>query len=163
MKNEEKYNHGFKAPDDYFESFEERIFNKLKETELPEQHGFDVPDGYFENLEERLLQNIAQEKTVKVIPLFKRKTFLYAASVAACAALVFSIYTGNTDGVESLRIADIEAYINGDAMDLDSYDIAQLLSEDELDDLTIENDFFSQESLEDYLIENLDDTTLLIE
>jgi len=163
MKKEDKYNHGFKAPDEYFEGFEERLFSKLKEADLPKKHGFDVPDGYFEDLEERILQNIAQEKAVKVIPFFKRKTFLYAASVAACAALVFSIYTGNTDGVESLRIADVEAYINGDAMDLDSYDIAQLLSEDELDDLTIENDLFSQESLEDYLIENLDDTTLLIE
>jgi hypothetical protein len=163
MKNEEKYNHGFKAPDDYFESFEERLFNKLKETELPKKHGFDVPDGYFENLEERILQNVAQEKTVKVIRLFKRKTFIYAISVAACAALVFSIYTGNTGKVEPLRIADIEAYIDGDAMDLDSYDIAQLLSEYEIDNLTLENEIFSQESLEDYLLDHLDDTTLLIE
>lgn len=163
MKKEEKYNHGFKAPEDYFEGFEERLFSKIKEAELPKQHGFDVPYGYFENLEERILQNVSQEKTVKVIPLFKRKTFIYAASIAACAALVFSIYTGNTGGEKPLQIADIEAYINSDSMDLDSYDIAQILSEDELDNLTLENEIFSQESIEEYLLENLDDTTLLIE
>ena len=163
MKKEDKYNHGFNAPDDYFEGFEERLFSKLKEAELPKKHGFDVPNGYFEDLEERILQNVAEENIVKVIPLFKRKTFIYAVSVAACAALVFSIYTKNTNEEIPLRIADIEAYINGDAMDLDSYDIAQLLSEDELDNLTFENEIFSQENLEDYLLENLDDTTLLIE
>jgi hypothetical protein len=163
MKKEDKYNHGFKAPDDYFQDFEERLFSKLKEAELPKKHGFDVPDGYFEDLEERILQNVTQEKTVKVIPLLKRKTFIYAVSVAALAALVFSIFTKNTDGEILLQIADIEAYINADAMDLDSYDIAQLLSDDELDNLAFENEIFSQENIEDYLIENLDDTTLLIE
>ena len=163
MKKEEKYNHGFKAPEDYFQDFEERLFSKLKEAELPKDHGFDVPDGYFENLEERIQQNVTQEKTVKVIPLLKRKTFIYAVSVAACAALVFSIYTKNTSEEILLQIADIEAYIEGDAIDLDSYDIAQLLSEDELDNLGLENEIFSQENLEDYLIENLDDTYLIIE
>jgi hypothetical protein len=163
MKKGDKYNHGFKAPDDYFQDFEERLFSKLKEAELPKKHGFDVPDGYFEDLEERILQNVAQENAVKVIPLFKRKTIIYAASVAASAALVISVYTGSGDQEISLQVADIEAYIEGDAMDLDSYDIAQLLSDDELDNLAFENEIFSQESLEDYLIENLDDTTLLIE
>jgi len=163
MKNEEKYNHGFKAPDDYFEDFEERLFSRLNEAELPKKHGFDVPDGYFEDLEERILQNVAKEQTVKVIPLFKRKTLIYAASVAACAILVLSVYTGSSGGVESLRMAEIEEYIIGDSMDLDSYDIAQLLNEYDLDNLTLEDELFSEENLEDYLLENLDDTTLLIE
>lgn len=162
MKKEGKYKHGLKAPEDYFEGFEERLFSKISEEALPSKSGFEVPDGYFDSLEEKILSRVSMETVVKVIPLYKRKTFIYAASIAACLVLAFSIFTQNTTEELTLEIADIEAYFDADGMDYDSYDVAQLLNEDDLEALSFET-IFSEEILEEYLLENLDDTTLLIE
>ena len=162
MKKEGKYKHGLKAPQDYFDGFEERLFSKISEEALPSKPGFEVPTGYFDSLEEKILSKVSMETVVKVIPLYKRKTFIYAASIAACLVLAFSIYTRNTTQELTLEIADIEAYFNEDRMDYDSYDVAQLLNEDDLEALSLES-IFSEEILEEYLLENLDDTTLLIE
>ena len=163
MKKEGKYKHGLKAPDDYFEGFEERLFTKISEAALPGKSGLTVPEGYFDGLEEQIIQKVVQIKPVKVIPLYKRKAFIYVASVAAAAVLVFSIFTKGTEEEFLLEIADIEAYFEEGGMEYNSYDIAQLLSENDLDDLSAESATFTEESLEEYLLENLDDTTLLIE
>ena len=41
------HNNGFKSPEDYFEDFEDRLFNKLSEDKLPKESGFKIPDGSY--------------------------------------------------------------------------------------------------------------------
>ena len=163
MNKEEKYKHGMKVPEGYFESFEERLAVKIAEEALPKASGFKVPDGYFDTLEVSILQQIEKETTVKVVPLYKRKSVIYITSIAACLALIFTIFTSNETKEAVIEVADIEAYFNEGNLDYDSTDIAQLLNDTDLEGLLLETDNISLESLEDYLLENLDDTTLLIE
>jgi hypothetical protein len=162
MKKEGKYKHGLKAPENYFESFEDRLFGKMAEEALPEKPGFRVPEDYFDGLETKILSKLARETTVPVIPLYKRKSFMYAASIAASLVLAFFIFKGEPNQEVILDIADIEAYLEGDGLDFDTYDVAQLLNEEDLENLSLET-IFSEENLEAYLLENLDDNTLLIE
>lgn len=152
-----------KVPDDYFDNFEERLFIRLAEEELPDSPGFSVPDGYFDSVEEKVMAKLPSEEKGKVIPFYRRRVFTYIAGAAACAVLVFSLLTNGSEDNMSLEIADIEAYLDEGGMDYNSYDVAQLLNDDDLESITLENEFLSEESLEDYLLENLDDTNLLIE
>jgi len=162
MNEEEKYKHGLKVPEGYFENFDERLANKISEEALPKTSGFKVPDGYFDTLEDRILQQVQKDNTVKVVPLYRRKSVVYITSIAACLALVFTIFTKDTID-PALEVADIEAYFNDGNIDYDSTDIAQLLTDADLESVALEDSDISIESLEDYLLENIDDTTLLIE
>lgn len=174
MNKEGKYKHGFTTPKSYFKDFDERLFDGIKNGEiegttptlledLPAQPGFKTPDGYFDSLEERIIAAATSEDKVKVLPLYRRKAFLYTASIAACLALVFSFFANRFASEETLQVADIEAYFNNDGIDYDTFDIAQLFTESELDNLTLTEALFTEETLEDYLLEHLDDTTLLTE
>ncbi|MEM7087561.1 MAG: hypothetical protein AAF489_15345 [Bacteroidota bacterium] len=163
MNKEEKYKHGLKVPEGYFENFEERLANKMHEEALPKTSGFKIPEGYFDVLEDQILQKIKKEETVKVVPLYQRKSVVYITSIAACLALILTIFISQGTGEPALEVADIEAYFDEGNIDYDSTDIAQLLSDADLENVTLENEDISIENLEDYLLENIDDTTLLIE
>lgn len=162
MKKEGKHKHGMKVPEDYFESFDERLFERMYLESLPEETGFEVPAGYFDAIEEKILQKVNPKPEVKVIPFFQRNAFMYASGIAATLLLAIFLFINDRPEEFSLELADIEAYIDENGMDYDSYDVAQVLTEDDLETLTIQ-DIFSEENLEDYLLEHLDDTNLLIE
>ena len=164
---DEKNIHGFKAPEDYFETFEERLFNKIGEDSLPKEAGFSVPDAYFSGLEDVVLKKVnASEKQTKVIPLFRKRTLFYVASIAACAAILFMVIkteTNSPDGFNDIQLATLDDYIEAGNLELDTYEVLAMLGDDEIAAINIENDFFSEENLEEYLLENIDDNTLLIE
>jgi len=164
---DKKHKHGFKTPEDYFESFEERLFNKLSEGKLPEKSGFIAPEGYLDSFEDRLLKRIEDEKSVtKVRPLFGKRTLMYAAAIAACAVLVFSVFNlqqTKSIQIQDLQLSSIENYIDEGNLELETYEVLALFEDEEVTNLALENNFFSEENLEEYLLENLDDTTLLIE
>ena len=163
---DKKNNNGFNTPKDYFEDFEDRLFHKISEDSLPKESGFKTPEGYFDQLDSAILESgEATTKQVKVISLFSKKTLAYAAAIAACAILVFSLTNTNNSitNIDSIEISSIESYIEEGNLTLDSYDIASLFKEEYLDSITIENEFISEDLLEDYLLEYIDDTSILIE
>jgi hypothetical protein len=65
--------------------------------------------------------------------------------------------------MNSLKIASIETYIDEGYLDLESYEVLALLDDEDLTNINLENDIFSEESLENYLLENSIEETLLIE
>ncbi len=170
---DKKHIHGFNTPKEYFEDFEGRLFSKISENKIPKESGFSVPKDYFTQLEDRVLERVISSDLTghqvgnnpKIIPLFTKRTLIYAASIAACAVLIFSVINSNNTSIkwEDMQISSIENYIEEGNLGLDTYDIASLLKENDLENITLENDLFSDETLEDYLLENLDDPTLLIE
>lgn len=164
MENE-KHKAGLNVPEGYFESFEDRMMLKIMEDGLPDSAGFKVPNGYFDSLEDRVMERVFDEEEPKVINLFRRRTLYYVAGVAACVVLVVSLFNnfGNELSMNDLSAASIENYINDGGMDIDSYDVMALLDEDELSEIKIPSEVLSEENLEDYLIENIDETSLLIE
>lgn len=164
---DKKNKSGFKVPENYFDDFEKRLLKKIESETLPKETGFKVPDRYFDTLEDTLLQRLhTEEKSQKVIHLNSRSTWVYLTAIAACFAIIVSILVRNESIVKqmnSLKIASIENYIDEGYLDLDSYEVLALLDDEDLTNINVENDIFSEESLENYLLENNIEETLLIE
>jgi len=165
MENNKHKNNGLELPENYFENFEERLFSKISEDIIPKKTGFSIPEDYFNTLESNVINQIRiADKEVKVISIISKKTILYAASIAAVAILVFSIFSNKpTITINDLDIASIENYIEYGNIDLNTYELTSLLNDNDFEDLTAENEFISEEQLENYLLENIDDTSILTE
>ena len=165
MKDDNK-NTGMNIPEGYFENFEDRMLIRMMEEEFPNKAGFAVPDTYFAEVDDRMLSAVSEKQETTVVSIFRSKTLLYAASIAACAILVFTIFNNtsiNEVSADDLSVEAIEAYINNGGTDFDSYDVMAMLDEETIETITIPSEILSEENLEDYLIENIDETSLLIE
>lgn len=165
MKDKEHSN-GFNTPKSYFEDFEDRLFSKLSEDNLPKETGYTIPKGYFDQLDLVILKNVETSvNQSNVIPLLSRRTIAYAITIAACAVLVFSLVNTNhtLDTVETLDVSSIESYIEEGYLDIDSYEIASLLKEEDLTNLNDESEYISEDVIEYYLLEQIDDSSILIE
>jgi len=122
---------GFRTPDNYFESFEEELLNKLSiktESTLVNETGFTVTDDYFDTFEKELLEKIKKSET-KVISLFNKKRVYYVASIAAI--LIFSIFIikpSYSDPItfDNLEYASIEEYLNTEYLDITAVELADL-------------------------------------
>ncbi len=162
MKNNKLHkikNPGFKIPKDYFEGLDNIILNQAKLMDSVEETGFSVPDGYFENLDIRILSKTQQE--AKVISLFTKRSLAYAASFAAILVFSISILWNPWNNESDLEIAEIEQYLL--QQDVSEFDLASLLTEQDLiDENFIELDI-SEENLEAYLLENTSLEDLLID
>lgn len=168
-----KYTTGFKIPEAYFEAFDVRMFEKLKEEELPKDSGFAVPDHYFDELEEKIVQStttsnwkvLRNEKPKINVP--NRSAILYTLTgIAAAVVVVLSLYPfgSNTSySFEDLNETIVSAYIQDGELDLTAEDLAMYLQDEDFDALVVPSETISEENLSDYLLNNLDDTTLLIE
>lgn len=148
---------GYATPDSYFESVEDRVMSKLTDgmgLDTIKDTGFKTPDNYFESIENKVLGNLNEDKVTKVVPLFSRRNVLYISGVAAAIVIMFVIFLNRPTGLDSLDIEVVETYL--ELQDLNTYDIASALTEEDLsqDDFGIINDSFSEESLEDYLLDN---------
>lgn len=167
MKDKEHI-HGFSTPKGYFKNFDEQLFQKIEEESLPKETGFSVPEGYMNSFEERLFNRFygSSKTSTKVIPLYTSKKFLFAASIAASLVMLFSVINFDKDlpnAFNELSVSTIEQYIDEGKLELDSYDIISLLSDEEMSNLSLESELYLEETLQEYLMENLDDTNLLIE
>ena len=164
MENE-KRNKGFNLPEDYFENFEDRLELRIMEDALPDSNGFVVPEGYFNSLEDMLVVKVAASEPV-IKPLFPKRSFYYVAGIAASLLLIISIsgIFDNDTSLDEIPLSTIESYMEESAFEYDSYDVMALMDEQEIEDLILDENIISEESLEDYLLDNLEDTSpLLIE
>lgn len=157
---------GFKTPENYFEDFDTQIFSKIDEENLPKSAGFKTPNGYFENFETNVLKEIeTSEKTQKVIPLFPKKYFGYAAAIAACLIIGFSIFNNKTTltNLDALQLAAIDTYIEEGNLNMDLYDLTSFIDDEDINEINFEDKQFSDNALENYILENVDEETLINE
>ncbi|RXJ50114.1 hypothetical protein [Gelidibacter gilvus] len=152
---------GFKTPDAYFDSFDQRLFEKLavqKDMASIEGTGFKVPENYFENFDTKLQARLKNEEepkdTVKVIPMRFWRNAGVISGVAAALILMFTIVLKSDAplSINQVETASIEEYLNDENLNI--YDIASLLDED---DLVLDNfvsTTLTEESLENYLLNN---------
>jgi hypothetical protein len=168
-----KYTTGFKIPEGYFEEFDARMRDKLKEEQLPKDAGFAVPEGYFDAIEEKILQ---AETTYKWQPFRNAqnygakphpKKFVYSlVGIAAVLAIILSLFpfgTGAAISFEDLNETAVSEYIQDGALNLTADDLAMYLQDEYFDLLVIPSEEISEENLSDYLLNNLDNNTLLFE
>ncbi len=154
---------GFKVPKNYFETLEEQILDKIALQEVASgENPFQVPAGYFEsNAEKAFAKAIQSDKTVKVIPLHKKKFVRYAAAVAAVVLIAVSIFQfqdlNQNSADESFTFSTL---IESDFIDLSLIDFEYLLTDEMLDNEMILSSL-NKDEIEDYLMNELDDTYLL--
>ena len=168
-----KYTTGFRIPEGYFEEFDARMLEKLKEEHLPKHSGFSVPAGYFNEVEEKIIQN---NKTSKW-QVFKnaqnygatahRKKFVYSlVGIAAVLAVLITLYplgTSHSYSFEDINATAISAYIEDGALELTDDDFTLYLQDEDFDALMVSSEEISEQNLSDYLMTHLDDNTLLFE
>lgn len=160
MKEKSKI-HGFRTPDDYLESVEKELLNRIDESDFPRHHGLATPEKYFDNLEDRYRLLLYKDNSDgKTISINEKNWMPFISGIAAC--LVAGLFIWNQLSDPSILLADTEisSYIENGAISVESVDLAQLLSEEDLDALTLEASFFTNENLEDYLIEHLEESNL---
>lgn len=164
MKNDKLHNiksTGFKIPDQYFDSFEDQLFERLdqeKEIHGVDEPGFKVPEGYFNTLDDKILSKVKTEET-PVIKLSSRKTFYYVAGIAASLILMMALFINSSN--DEISVEMVETYFQ--ESNLDSYELAELLMDAEIleEDFTVTETEFDEENLESYLLENTDIESIL--
>ena len=153
-------NNPFKTPEGYFDSFENKLMDKLSKTEsiIPKDSAFKVPDNYFESFHDTLKGKLENEP--KVIPLFPIKKIIAVAASIAAIVLIALNYNWNTSSeltFSDLANTDIEAYFENNDFELSPYEIAEVLPVTN----TEYSDFLSSpiesDNLLDYLNENVSD------
>ena len=144
---------GFKVPEGYFDSLEGNIMSELKLKEQVNTSGFSTPHNYFEALEDHILDQVSEEKDIKVIKLFSRKGIVYASAIAAAVLLLFNLSIFGKSEEWVIDNETVENYILDE--NIDSYEIASLLNEEDL----LEDNFIEfnieENTIENYILDNL--------
>ncbi|MDH3697871.1 MAG: hypothetical protein OER83_04355 [Flavobacteriaceae bacterium] len=160
MKDWKKHK-GFKTPEGYFDSLTDRILEKVgKESQsAPENEGFSTPDNYFESFNDKLKARMEPKET-KVVQLRSyRRYWVAAASIAAIFLLVVVIPWGGTEesSFDTLASAEIEAYLDEGDLGLSSYELAEFIAEDALQEDAIMEMNIEDENIMEYLDDTIDD------
>tara|TARA_R110002074_G_scaffold161480_3_gene319295 strand:- start:24920 stop:25426 length:507 start_codon:yes stop_codon:yes gene_type:complete len=150
----------FKTPQGYFDSFEDRLMDKLstEETVMPKAKGFTVPDTYFDTFNDKLTSKLNKE--TKVIPLYPVKNIVaFAASIAAIAIIFLGYNWNSTEelSISDLANTDIEAYFENTEFDLTSYEIAEVLPFTDTEISNMLTSSIQNENILDYLSDNTHD------
>ena len=147
---------GFKVPVTYFKDFEDTLLSELNLKDKVSATGFQVPEDYFESLDESIYSRASKNKQGKVIDLVSFKRTAYTVAVAASLVLMFSVFFNKKEPLtlDSIETASIENYILNE--DLETTDIASLFSNVDASNLNDMDVNLNSDSLEDYLLENLD-------
>jgi len=153
-------NTGFKVPQDYFQNLEDKIMDNAKlDNTLQgiDDTGFKTPEGYLDTLEDVVLTKVTKSSNPKVVSLFNKQTLIYISSVAAAVLIMFNVFWNKTETtIDTIDAELVENYIIDQG--INTYEIASLLSNDDEINLDIElfDETFNDDSLEDYLLENVD-------
>lgn len=154
---------GFKTPDNYFDTFDNQLIQRIKEKsslEGIESPGFEVPKDYFNTIDDSILNAVNDQVETPVVSLFKRKQLYYMSGIAASLLLLISIFNYQST-TEDISIELVENYFI--ESDLDTYDLAELLVDANIleDDFNLIETTYEEENLEEYLLENADIEAIL--
>ncbi len=158
---------GFKTPESYFDSFNDKLMNKIEEeTPLNQisEHGFKVPSSYFESVNDTIIKSVSKQNNPKVFHLVSWRTATYATGIAASILLIISIF--NNTVTTNISFGDIETAAIENYITEENYtnaEIASLLTDEELSLDNFTENTFIDTSLEDYLLEQPTIEDLLID
>lgn len=148
----------YKVPKDYFNSFENKIYKKLK---FYKSKPFSVPDSYFDSIENSVLHKIKKKEGSKfiVFPL-KQRIIKYIIPLGIAASFIlFSgilFFSNPKVNFNNLTQTDIENWLDIHLEDVNSYTIDNAYEDVYLEDLSsiLEEELLYY--LKDTSIENLD-------
>ena len=135
---------GHRIPDGYLDTIEDSILSKLNPAVS------DIPKDYFEHLETRVFERLAnEEKEIQTIAL--RKYWLTGLVAVAASILLFvGIYKPMKD--KPLDTASIESYMMEGNVDVDVYELAEAINDNEINTLESQENL-KEDNLENYLLE----------
>nr|WP_299389106.1 hypothetical protein [Allomuricauda sp.] len=158
-------NDNFKTPEGYFESFHDRLMDKIHEEEaaqneslIPKTDGFAVPDGYFQELPKKMAAELAGDH-VKVISLSPYRKIYYGIAGAAAVLLLFFGLTWNPGPeltIEDLASSEIDAYFESNDLNLSTYELAEVVALEELELSDVLDHTFADENILEYLDDNVE-------
>ncbi|WP_202702381.1 hypothetical protein [Flavobacterium sp. UGB4466] len=122
------------------------------ENEPKIKTGFKTPENYFDAFSTKVLQQINEEKEVKVIPLYKRKKTLSIAAAAVVFAALLIPVINHYNTSKDLDEDTLETYLSYQS-NLNQYDLIRELDTKDIDKLG-KNVALEQETLEDILATN---------
>ncbi len=148
-----KENKEFKVPDDYFESFEDHLFDSLKDTSIiPKDDGFKIPSGYIETLDDKILST---HKKSKIVKLNSKRTYYYTfIGIAASIALIIMLQIPSSTthvNFADLQEIEIEDYFNQNDVSLNAYEVAQVYDDIDLSEIQIVSEAIEDNDLINYL------------
>jgi len=115
--------------------------------------GFKTPENYFDNFSAKVLQELNEEKEVKVIPIYKRKKVLsMIAAAVVFMALMIPIINNYNNTSKELDEDTLETYLSYQS-NLNQYDLIKELDTKDIDKLN-KSVALEQETLEDILASN---------
>lgn len=150
---------GFKTPENYFESFEANLKERIATDEKLagiKDAGFTVPKDYFNSVDDAIMKELSNDADEKpVVKVNFKRSLYYISGIAASLLLLVAIFI-NKNNASEISIDMVEAHF--ETQDLDSYELAQLLVDAELldDNFTITNNDYNETNLETYLLDNAD-------
>lgn len=152
LHNDTKIPSGFKTPENYFDSLEERVMQRISFDENKINTGFKVPDNYFDSFEEKVIQKLPSDNVeIKVISLWQRKSFWLSSVAAVFLISLGTLYFFNQQTSSDLTsTSDYLAYQS----DITTEDIATQLTDDDITALETELTSFDSETetyINDYL------------
>jgi hypothetical protein len=124
----------------------------MKEFKINDENkitsGFTTPEGYFENFTIDLQNNESHQKTDRKVISINTKRWLTSVAAVLIVAISVTIYTKlviekTEDSIE------MENYISNHS-DLSQYDLITLLDEKDIENLSVEMNFNSTETEEEY-------------
>lgn len=147
------------VPEGYFDGLEDRIMKAISEESILNKQidsGLKMPDNYLNTIEDSILDKIEDKEEPKVIQLFSRRNIIYASSIAAALILMFSFYFNKEETTfGNIDVELVENYILD--QNIDSYELASLLKDEDLETQNfLDSDIYTDDSLEEYLIDNAD-------
>ena len=165
MKKDKK--NSFNTPEGYFDNFNDRLMDRIKNEEavettslIPKSDGFVVPDAYFDEVTPAVLSKTVAKET-KVIQFKPNRNFYYSvAAVAAIFILIFSLtWNSNPEPItfDDLANAEIESYLENTDFEMTSYEIAEVVSLEEMELADMLGDDFEDDIIMEYLDENIED------
>lgn len=155
---------GFKTPEQYFEAFDEQLFERIKSNDSIsgiETSGFSVPQNYFDTVDAKIMSKINAENQA-VIQLKPRTIFYSVAGIAASVILMFSLVFNNNKSlsITTLETSFLERYILQESATYD--DLASLFESDDISETDFIDFNISEETL-DYYLENTDTEDLILD
>ena len=148
---------GFKVPKNYFENFENSfntkdILNPIKGT------GFKTPENYFDNIEDQISPNLKKGKIISL----KRSNFvrIIGLAVAASILLFFGIsnYETSNNSLNTIAATEIDAWMDEGLVSFNTYEIEDMFTENDLNLIAEEtdeiSDYLNYTDIETLILEN---------
>ncbi len=131
---------GFNMPPNYLETVEDKVLTKITVDYTQPNESLNIPDGYFEGIEDRVFSKIQQEDIAepKVINFRSRLIKLIVPIAVSASVLLILVLNQNENkySLQDVAASDIEGWIEEDLVTLDSYEIAELYG-----DVNLEEEF----------------------